>query len=307
MWDATNDTTLQQTVYYASGLPMAVSSGQSTQPYKYNGKEFIEMHGMDVTDLGFRSVHNARGRFDNMDPLCEQAYHSSPYAISANNPVNNVDVLGLTPIGLNYTEVKNGKITKHEETGIYNGDYRIMRVNDDGTKTCIGVEREGETYSVDDMLCFNYILLGGVQPTPEQSKEIYENTYLMGNISDGFEWIEGMPIVINKNNTLLVVSLKTLKYVNIMDSELQKEFDFAYNKKNFPNSVSNIHFSVVADIRLFEFLASMLASAANPISIPIYGGTVGPIRDGTDYVENVATPRLQLRRLNYYKQYGIIK
>ena len=81
------DATVQRTQYYAHGLPYAEGTGISTQPNKYNGKEFIEMHGLNATDLGFRSVHNARGRFDNIDPLAELAYHCSPYAIiSANNP-----------------------------------------------------------------------------------------------------------------------------------------------------------------------------------------------------------------------------
>lgn len=56
------------------------------------------MHGWDATDLGFRSIYHARGRFDNMDPLCEMAYSISAYAISGNNPINNIDVLGLAPM-----------------------------------------------------------------------------------------------------------------------------------------------------------------------------------------------------------------
>ena len=196
VWDATNDTTLQQTVYYASGLPLSVSSGQSTQPYKYNGKEFIEMHGLDVTDLGFRSVHNARGRFDNMDPLCELAYHSSPYAISANNPVNNIDVLGLTPMGsweqrqLNYTEVdKNGKITKHEE----NGDYRIYEVDEKGRKTCIGVEMPNMKYVVDDYLVSGkYIKTGTTSVSREAAYTIYNSTksiYSNENVQDNLLYL----------------------------------------------------------------------------------------------------------------------
>lgn len=94
VWDATNDTTLQQTVYYASGLPMAVSSGQSTQPYKYNGKEFIEMHGYDTYDYGFRGYYPAVGRFTTVDPLAEKYYSISPYVYCAGNPVNKIDIDG---------------------------------------------------------------------------------------------------------------------------------------------------------------------------------------------------------------------
>lgn len=41
LWDATNDTTVQRTFYYASGLPMSCSTGQSAQSRKYNGKDYI--------------------------------------------------------------------------------------------------------------------------------------------------------------------------------------------------------------------------------------------------------------------------
>ena len=52
VWDATNDTTVQRTFYYATGMPMPQSSGQSTQPYLYNGKEYEQVHGFDVYDFG---------------------------------------------------------------------------------------------------------------------------------------------------------------------------------------------------------------------------------------------------------------
>lgn len=41
LWDATNDTTVQRTFYYASGLPMSCSTGQSIQSRKYTGKDYI--------------------------------------------------------------------------------------------------------------------------------------------------------------------------------------------------------------------------------------------------------------------------
>ena len=98
------------------------------------------MHGLDVTDLGFRSVHNARGRFDNMDPLCEQAYHSSPYAISANNPVNNVDVLGLTPMKFEnvYTHLKQQGLNYI----VVNNDGEMLGGVDDGDDT-IYLDKDG--------------------------------------------------------------------------------------------------------------------------------------------------------------------
>ena len=46
--NATADTVVQRTMYYASGVPMAQSWGRDMQPYLYNGKEFIEAHGWNV-------------------------------------------------------------------------------------------------------------------------------------------------------------------------------------------------------------------------------------------------------------------
>jgi hypothetical protein len=42
------------------------------QNKKFNGCEFIEMHGLDATDLGNRSVHNATNRFTSMHRFCEK-------------------------------------------------------------------------------------------------------------------------------------------------------------------------------------------------------------------------------------------
>lgn len=52
------------------------------------------MHGLDVTDLGNRGLHHAKNRFDTMDRFCEKFPWQSPYCFAANNPVNNIDVLG---------------------------------------------------------------------------------------------------------------------------------------------------------------------------------------------------------------------
>jgi RHS repeat-associated protein len=66
---------------YPSGLPWASNSIDNpiTQPYKYNGKEFVEMHGYDTYDYGARGYYPAMGRFTSVDPLAEKYYSISPY------------------------------------------------------------------------------------------------------------------------------------------------------------------------------------------------------------------------------------
>lgn len=86
-----NVATIQRTQYYASGLPWAEGEGASEQPYKYNGKEFIEMHGYDTYDYGARGYYPAIMRFMTIDPLAEKYYNISPYAYCGNNPVNRID------------------------------------------------------------------------------------------------------------------------------------------------------------------------------------------------------------------------
>ena len=95
VWNATRDTTVQRTWYYASGTPMSNSIGQSAQSYKYNGKEFVEIFGNNTYDYGFRGYHAITGRFTTMDPLAEKFYDISPYAYCGGNPVNRIEFLGL--------------------------------------------------------------------------------------------------------------------------------------------------------------------------------------------------------------------
>ena len=82
---------VQRMQYYPSGLPWVETVGTSEQPYKYNSKEFIEMHGLDEYDSKARWYYPAICRTATMDPLAETYYPTSPYAWCGNNPVNIVD------------------------------------------------------------------------------------------------------------------------------------------------------------------------------------------------------------------------
>ena len=84
---------LSQTTYYYpyGGVFGDLGSYPESQPYKYNGKEFDRMHGLDWYDYGARQYDPAIARFTSMDPLAEKYYHISPYAYCAGNPVNYVD------------------------------------------------------------------------------------------------------------------------------------------------------------------------------------------------------------------------
>ncbi len=70
---------------------LSQSTNQGVQKYKYNGKEFDTMHGLNMYDFGARQQDPAVGMFTSMDPLCEKYYNISPYSYCAGNPVRYVD------------------------------------------------------------------------------------------------------------------------------------------------------------------------------------------------------------------------
>lgn len=92
---STADTIVQGTFYYASGVPMAQSFGRDKQPYLYNGKAFVEAHGWNTYDYGFRGYYATIGRFSTIDPLAEQTPWQSPYSYAGNRFINAIDWMGL--------------------------------------------------------------------------------------------------------------------------------------------------------------------------------------------------------------------
>ena len=107
VWNATKEETQQRTFYYASGLPMNISTGQDLQARKYSSKEFDEMHGLNEYDSDARRYYPAICRTTTIDPLCEKYYSTSPYVWCGNNPVNRIDLNGMewyqNDSTLNYT------------------------------------------------------------------------------------------------------------------------------------------------------------------------------------------------------------
>ncbi len=85
-------TIVQRTEYSAFGTPFPNTVGDpGVQPYKYSGKEFDQMHGLNWYDFSARMYDPILGRFNSIDPLAEKYYSISPYAYCANNPIRFVD------------------------------------------------------------------------------------------------------------------------------------------------------------------------------------------------------------------------
>ncbi len=139
VWQANRNRTIQRTQYYPSGLPWAEGSSPSEQPYKYNGKEFIQMHGYDMYDYGARGYYAASGRFTTVDPLAEKHPEISTYAFCSNNPINRVDPDGRS----DYSFSKEGKLDKYVAN---DKPDRIMvesGKNDSGEKAYTTLDADG--------------------------------------------------------------------------------------------------------------------------------------------------------------------
>ena len=71
---------------------------------KYNGKEFMEMHGYNTYDCGARGMYPALMRFTTPDPLAEKYYSVSPYAYCGDNPIRYIDPTGMDWVENNQTK-----------------------------------------------------------------------------------------------------------------------------------------------------------------------------------------------------------
>ncbi|MFT4223401.1 RHS repeat-associated core domain-containing protein, partial [Dysgonomonas sp.] len=92
-------TAIQKNHYYPFGTAFAdkYDDGKN-QPYKYNGKELDQMHGLNLYDYSARYYESAIGRFTTVDPLAEKYYSTSPYAYVRNNPIKRIDPNGMWDI-----------------------------------------------------------------------------------------------------------------------------------------------------------------------------------------------------------------
>ncbi|MBF0762560.1 RHS repeat-associated core domain-containing protein [Dysgonomonas mossii] len=86
-------TVTQRNHYYPFGTAFAENAvdEQKQQPYKYNGKELDQMHGLNLYDYSARYYESAVGRFTTVDPHAEKYYSISPYVYAANNPIKVTD------------------------------------------------------------------------------------------------------------------------------------------------------------------------------------------------------------------------
>ena len=209
VWNATTDEVVQRTIYYPSGVPMAQSTGQGVQPLKYNAHEYIETHGYDTYDYGFRGYYATIGRFTSIDPLCERTPWQSPYAYANNNWINQIDYVGLfgmnkDVLGCNFTVVdKDYKVIYHDDdhgNGVYmwqeDEDFKLEENGDIpwSMLSFLGFELPYATYFKGRTCLYMVVDInhGGYGAKPYVSAQIMKGNRL-ASYGDLLEWVIRLP------------------------------------------------------------------------------------------------------------------
>ena len=100
---------LEETHYYPFGLAMAgisskklgsVQEGLLKNEYGYNEKELWDEADLNWYDYGFRNYDVQIGRFVQIDPLADISADNSGYHYALNDPIANIDYLGLNALDM---------------------------------------------------------------------------------------------------------------------------------------------------------------------------------------------------------------
>ena len=92
--------------YYPYGGLHGESTGTTNHRFRFSGKEYDAMCGLNSYDFGARWQMPDLTRFGQMDPLAEKTPDVSPYAYCAGDPVNRIDPFGTDTIKISYKEGK---------------------------------------------------------------------------------------------------------------------------------------------------------------------------------------------------------
>ena len=197
--NANTDTVVQRTMYYASGVPMAQSWGRDTQPYLYNGKEFIESHGWNTYDYGFRGYYAPTGRFTSIDPLAEQTPWQSPYVYANNNFINNIDWMGLSGVMSGFkssygwmAQDKEGNVV---DWGEDENDWHVYEVDEDWDGTYKGLIGHSR------VIGWEIFGMGGEKPQyVKRQPAYYVGSTTIARYSNGETYIIGTQALMYGNN-----------------------------------------------------------------------------------------------------------
>ena len=164
------------------------------QPYKYNGKELDHMHGLDRYDYGARMFAPELPLWNAMDPMCEEYYHTSPYAYCMNNPVNNID-----PDGRKIVDAKGNVLISFYKGNILYSKYAnqdIRRVANSmsmtrtglnqlkklvQSKTNIQIELINESKIEGRLVTYGETIQGNYNPFDNYGRKMQNGQYVLKN------------------------------------------------------------------------------------------------------------------------------
>ena len=124
---------IEQNTYYPFGSRHTFGNtyAQTTNRFKFNGKEEQTTGNLGLLDYGARMYDSNIGRWMVQDPLAEQMYMVTPYRFSLNNPVNFID-----PNGLFETRREARQYKREYDTGGH------VEKNEDGTYSINNKKRD---------------------------------------------------------------------------------------------------------------------------------------------------------------------
>ena len=212
-WSSLNNS--RANIYYPSGIMRE----KRRSPYNYGltGKEIVYDNRLDEYFFGARTLFAPINRFNQLDPLCEEYYHISPYAYCANNFINALD-----PTGMDIWEINNeGRVVNHIETTEHDAFYMVdkkgIRIKDKELIFKYGTVKsfKSQYFDKEKNLSFDYYNVKG----DSNGKQLFE--FFATNTS--VEWSQ---LLLGKNETN---GLNIISTSHMNDTE--KGIIFLYNKQ----------------------------------------------------------------------------
>jgi RHS repeat-associated protein len=90
---------IEKSHYYPFGMRFYPESSANINAiaFRYNGKEYDSMNGLNKYDYGARFYDPSLGRWHSLDPKTEQMRRWSPYSFCYGNPLRFLDMDGMKP------------------------------------------------------------------------------------------------------------------------------------------------------------------------------------------------------------------